>query len=95
MVGTSSNWENDLESWLKPFLDRPSYKAWRRMSTLYVAGLIGPGDRKSVAPYSWRSACRSPTAPPANRILVAGSLTFVSNDLQLGRQETRSRRRRS
>jgi hypothetical protein len=48
MVGTTSNWEDDLESWLKPFLARLGHKARRRMCPLYVAGLIGPGYRKSV-----------------------------------------------
>jgi SRSO17 transposase len=56
MAGTSSNWENDLESWLKPFLDHLGHKARRRMCPLYVAGLIGPGDRKSVAPMAERFA---------------------------------------
>jgi crotonobetainyl-CoA:carnitine CoA-transferase CaiB-like acyl-CoA transferase len=32
-----------------PFLDRLGHKARRRMCPLYVTGLIGPGDRKSVA----------------------------------------------
>src|SRR6266481_7027939 len=56
MAGTSSNWENDLESRLKPFLDHLGHKARRRMCPLYVAGLIGPGDRKSVAPLAERFA---------------------------------------
>jgi hypothetical protein len=56
MACTSSNWENDLQSWLKPFLDHLGHKARRRMCPLYVAGLIGPGDRKSVAPMAERFA---------------------------------------
>jgi SRSO17 transposase len=56
MAGTSSNWESDLESWLKPFLEHLGHKARRRMCPLYVAGLIGPGDRKSVAPLAERFA---------------------------------------
>ena len=43
-------------SWLKPFLDRLGHKARRRMCPLYVAGLIGPGDRKSVEPMAERLA---------------------------------------
>src|SRR6201985_3209106 len=35
---------------LMPFLDRLGHKARQRMCPLYVAGLIGPGDRKSVQP---------------------------------------------
>jgi SRSO17 transposase len=50
MAGTTSNWEDELQSWLKPFLDHLGHKARRRMCPLYLAGLIGPGDRKSVQP---------------------------------------------
>src|SRR5258708_2234117 len=56
MAGTSSNWESDLGSWLEPFLEHLGHKARRRMCPLYVAGLIGPGDRKSVAPLAERFA---------------------------------------
>ena len=47
MVDTTSKWEDELGRWLKPFLDRLGHKA-RLAETrpLYVAGLIGPGDRK-------------------------------------------------
>lgn len=54
MAGTSSSRESDLERWLKPFLGHLGHKARRRMCPLYVAGLIGPGDRKSVAPSGLR-----------------------------------------
>ena len=50
MENATSDWEDELEGWLKPFLDRLGHKARRRMCPLYVAGLIGPGDRKSVQP---------------------------------------------
>src|SRR6266446_6404674 len=56
MAGMSSNWESDLESWLKPFLEHLGHKARRRMCPLYIAGLIGPGDRKSVQPIAERFA---------------------------------------
>ena len=46
----------DLERWLAPFLARLGHKARRRMCPLYVAGLIGPGDRKSVEPMAARLA---------------------------------------
>ena len=54
MANAMSNWEDDLSGWLKPFLDRLGHKARRRMCPLYVAGLIGPGDRKSVQPMAER-----------------------------------------
>src|SRR6478609_6411487 len=37
-------------------LDRLGHKARRRMCPLYVSGLIGPGDRKSVQPMAARLA---------------------------------------
>ena len=47
---------NGLGRWLKPFLDRLGHKARRRMCPLYISGLIGPGDRKSVQPMAERFA---------------------------------------
>jgi hypothetical protein len=41
---------------LKPFLDRLGHKARRQTCPLYVSGLIGPGDRKSVQPMAKRLA---------------------------------------
>jgi SRSO17 transposase len=51
-----AGWNGDLERWLAPFLARLGHKARRRMCPLYVAGLIGPGDRKSVEPMASRWA---------------------------------------
>ncbi len=56
MVDMRSKWEDELERWLKPFLARLGHKARRRMCPLYVSGLIGPGDRKSVQPMAARLA---------------------------------------
>ena len=56
MTGTTSDWKDELGRWLKPFLDRLGHKARRQMCPLYVAGLIGPGDRKSVQPMAERFA---------------------------------------
>jgi len=36
--------------------DRLGHKSRRRMCPLYVSGLIGPGDRKSIAPMAERLA---------------------------------------
>src|ERR1700733_12969608 len=56
MAGTRAGWERELGRWLKPFLERLGHKARQRMCPLYVAGLIGPGDRKSVQPMAERFA---------------------------------------
>ena len=51
-----ADWRDELGRWLAPFMDRFGHKARRRMCPLYVAGLIGPGDRKSVSPMAERVA---------------------------------------
>src|SRR6266436_7231959 len=56
MVGKMLDWKEELGRWLKPFLDRLGHKARRQMCPLYVSGLIGPGDRKSIAPMAKRLA---------------------------------------
>ncbi len=48
------SWRTDLERWLAPFLAGLSHPARRRMCPQYIAGLIGPGDRKSVQPMAAR-----------------------------------------
>ena len=44
----------ELERWLEPFLTRLAHKTRRRMCPLYTAGLIGPGERKSIQPMAQR-----------------------------------------
>jgi SRSO17 transposase len=51
-----ADWRDELARWLAPFVERFGHKARRRMCPLYVAGLIGPGDRKSVGPMAERVA---------------------------------------
>jgi SRSO17 transposase len=55
-MSTSVAWEHELQSWLEPFLKPLRHPARRRMCPLYVAGLIGPGDRKSLQPMAARVA---------------------------------------
>jgi len=54
LPGMDEKWEDELERWLKPFLDRLGHKTRQRMCPLYVAGLIGP--RESVQPMAERLA---------------------------------------
>ena len=56
MGGRTLDWRHELGRWLKPFLDRLGHKARRQMCPLYVSGLIGPGDRKSIQPIAERLA---------------------------------------
>jgi SRSO17 transposase len=53
-VVTEFGWSEELEHWLGPFLARLEHKARRRMCPLYIAGLIGPGERKSIQPMAER-----------------------------------------
>jgi SRSO17 transposase len=54
MAGTILDWRKELERWLKPFLERLGHKTRRRMCPVYISGLIGPGDRKSIQPMAER-----------------------------------------
>lgn len=56
MFGRTLDWRDELGRWLKPFLARLGHKARRQMCPLYVSGLIGPGDRKSIQPMASRLA---------------------------------------
>ncbi len=49
------DWQVDLERWLAPYLEGLGNKTRRRMCLAYIAGLIGPGDRKSIQPMAARS----------------------------------------
>ena len=55
-MSTSVAWDHELQSWLEPFLTPLRHPARRRMCPLYVAGLIGPGARKSLQPIATRVA---------------------------------------
>ena len=50
------SWNDELEHWLEPFVAALGHKTRRRMCPAYIAGLIGPGDRKSVQPMAARDA---------------------------------------
>jgi SRSO17 transposase len=48
------DWRTDLDHWLAPFVAVLRHKVRARMCPAYIAGLIGPGDRKSVQPMATR-----------------------------------------
>jgi SRSO17 transposase len=50
------SWEARLDRWLEPFLELLTRSPQRRWAPLYVRGLLGPGDRKSVMPMAERVA---------------------------------------
>jgi hypothetical protein len=44
----------DLDAWLVPFLAAMGRKTRRTWAPLYLRGLLGPGDRKSLQPMAAR-----------------------------------------
>ena len=52
MAGT--DWREDLDTWLEPFLEAVGHRKRRKWAPLYVQGLLGPGGRKSVQPVAAR-----------------------------------------
>jgi len=53
-MARSLDWQTALERWLKPFLAVLEHPSRQAICPLYVAGLIGPGDRKSMQPMAER-----------------------------------------
>lgn len=53
------DWRGDLETWLAPFVGALRHKTRGKMCPAYIAGLIGPGDRKSVQPMAARDDATS------------------------------------
>jgi len=53
-MASDAGWRAELEAWLGPFFRALGHPARQAMCRLYVAGLLGPGDRKSVQPMAKR-----------------------------------------
>ena len=83
MKGSRTDWEGEFRGWLQPFLDRLGHKARRRMCPLYIAGLIGPGDSKSIGPMAERLA-------PVATIVCIISLRMGSGTPDRSRRTSRS-----
>src|SRR5215204_5660669 len=56
MTSTEAHWRAEFEAWLAPFLARLSRAEQRRWAPIYLQGLLGPGERKSVEPMAARVA---------------------------------------
>ena len=54
-LGTA-DWEREFDRWLAPFWEALGDARRRRWAPVYVRGLLGPGDRKSVEPLAARVA---------------------------------------
>src|SRR3712207_8622738 len=56
MTEAAADWEPASAEWLKPFLEALGHKVRQRWAPVYVRGLLGPGERKSVQPMAARAA---------------------------------------
>jgi SRSO17 transposase len=56
MIEAAADWELAFTEWLKPFLEALGHKVRQRWAPVYVRGLLGPGERKSVQPMAARVA---------------------------------------
>src|SRR5215216_6032733 len=52
----TKRWEDELERWLEPFLQRLRRRAQRHWAPFYLKGLILPGVLKSIEPMAARVA---------------------------------------
>src|SRR5919199_5966819 len=52
----TADWGPAFAAWLKPFLEALGHKTRQRWAPVYVRGLLGPGERKSVQPMAARFA---------------------------------------
>jgi SRSO17 transposase len=53
-MGEACGMGSDLDRWLAPFLDVLGHKRRRTWAPLYLRGLMGPGERKSLQPMAAR-----------------------------------------
>ena len=56
MATTQADWQDAFEAWLAPFLARLRRAEQRRWAPIYLQGLLGPGERKSIEPMAARVA---------------------------------------
>src|SRR5215213_8850994 len=53
-----ADWRDELDGWLEPFLAVLGHRKRRSWAPVYLSGLIGPGERKSLQPMAARLGLR-------------------------------------
>ena len=53
-----ADWREELDGWLGPFLATLGHAKRRRWAPVYLRGLLGPGERKSLQPMAARLGLR-------------------------------------
>ena len=82
-----AGWRAELEVWLRPSLEALGHPARRAMCPLYVAGLIGPGERKSVQPMAGRLGL--PSHDALHHFIAAGAWDAGPLEAALAREADR------
>src|SRR5215218_3652922 len=49
-MADAAGWREELDGWLEPFLAVLGHRKRRLWAPVYLRGLLGPGDRKSLQP---------------------------------------------
>src|SRR5215213_2238718 len=86
-MASEAGWRAALEEWLGPFLGALGHPARRAMCPLYVAGLIGPGERKSVQPMAERLGL--PSHDALHHFIAAGAWDAEPLEAALTREADR------
>ncbi len=86
-MASDAGWRAELEDWLRPLLEALGHPARRAMCPLYVAGLIGPGERKSVQPMAGRLGLSSHDA--LHHFIAAGVWDATPLEVVLAREADR------
>jgi SRSO17 transposase len=55
-MDVAGEWQQEFQEWLQPFLDALGHKARRKWAPLYMLGLLGPLERKSIQPMAQQIA---------------------------------------
>ncbi len=70
---------SDLDGWLTLFLGALGHIGWRTWAPLYLRGLLGPGERKSLQPMAARLVLQPGfiVARPSMPVGSAGALLMA------------------
>lgn len=55
-MDVNTEWQQEFQAWLQPFLDALGHKARRKWAPMYLRGLLAPLERKSVQPMAQQLA---------------------------------------
>jgi SRSO17 transposase len=84
-----ADWQRDFERWVQPFIEALGHKAQRRWAPVYLRGLLGPSERKSVQPMAQRVAPKDPE--PLHHFVATSAWNPQPLERELAREADRPR----